>query len=383
MVTLVRRGAALRAVARRLAVSLDTVQRWVARAAGQRLDRVDWTDHPSIAATIHRTDDDTEALVLTLRTDLRDRSALGEFGAAAIQRALRAQSPGYIPTVRTIGRILERRGALDYRRRVRRPAPPPGWYLPDVADGRAELDSFDIVEGLRLPDETDVDVLTGTSLHGGLIGAWPARSWNAQQVVATLIAHWRQWGVAAYAQFDNDNRFQGPHQHADVVGRVMRLCLSLGTTPVFAPPREPGFQNAVENLNGRWQAKVWARFASGSLEELAAHSDRYVVASRERAAARAEHAPPRRGFPRHWALDLQAPLRGRIIFLRRTSERGAVSLLGHTIPVDPLWCHRLVRCEVLLSDRRACFYGLRRAQPDAQPLLREIPYILPTRRFKE
>lgn len=100
-------------------------------------------------------------------------------------------------------------------------------------------------------------------------------------------------------------------------------------------------------------------------------------------AARAEHAPPRRGFPRHWALDLQAPLRGRIIFLRRTSERGAVSLLGHTIPVDPLWCHRLVRCEVLLSDRRACFYALRRAQPDAQPLLREIPYILPTRRFKE
>lgn len=383
MVTLVRHGTSLRSVARRFNVSLDTVQRWTGRAAGQRLNRVDWTDRPPIAETIHRTDDETEKLILTLRAELRDQSALGEFGAAAIQRALRARSYAHIPTVRTIARILERRGAIDYRRRVRRPAPPPGWYLPDVAAGRAELDSFDVVEGLRLGDATDVDVLTGTSLHGGLVGAWPAPSWNAKQVVATLLAHWRQLGLPVYAQFDNDNRFQGPHQHVDAVGRVMRLCLSLGTTPVFAPPREPGFQNAVENLNGRWQAKVWARFAPGSLGELLAHSDRYVVASRQRAAARSETAPPRLAFPRRWRLDLQAPLHGRIIFLRQTSERGAVSLLGHTVSVDPLWCHRLVRCEVSLSDRRASFYGLRRAQPDQQPLLREIPYMLPERPFKE
>jgi hypothetical protein len=319
----------------------------------------------------------------SLRAELRDQSALGEFGAAAIQRALRARSYGHIPTVRTIGRILERRGAVDYRRRVRRPAPPPGWYLPDVAAGRAELDSFDVIEGLRLGDATDMDVLTGTSLHGGLVGAWPAPSWNARHVVATLLAHWRQLGLPAYAQFDNDNRFRGPHQYVDVVGRVMRLRLSLGTTPVFAPPCEPGFQNAVENLNGRWQAKVWARFTPGSLAELLAHSNRYMVASRQRAAARSEMAPPRLAFPRRWRLDLQAPLRGRIIFLRRTSERGAVSFLGHTVSVDPLWRHRLVRREVSLSDRRASFYSLRRARPDEQPLLRAIAYVLPERPFKE
>ena len=63
MVTMVRRGAPLRAVARRRQVSLHTVQRWVARAAGQRLDRIDWADRPPIARTIHRTDPETEALV--------------------------------------------------------------------------------------------------------------------------------------------------------------------------------------------------------------------------------------------------------------------------------------------------------------------------------
>ena len=383
MVALVRHGASLRAVARSCRVSLHTVQRWVARASDTRLARVDWTDRPPIAHTIHRTDRDTEDLILTVRRELKERSALGEFGAEAIQRALRTQTHPEIPTIRTIGRILERRGAIDYRRRVRRPAPAPGWYLRDVVDRQAELDSFDIVEGLRLPDDTDIDVLTGTSLHGHLVGAWPGRVWTARHVVTTLVAHWRDVGLPAYAQFDNDNRFQGPHQHADVVGRVMRLCLSLRVVPVFAPPREPGFQNAVENFNGLWQAKVWTRFSHASLRQLSAQSARYVVASRHRAAARHDQTPPRVSFPRGWSLDLQASLHGRIVFLRRTTDRGTVSLLGHHMSVDPLWCHRLVRCEVLLDHERIRFYALRRAQPDAQPLLREIPYRLPARRFKE
>lgn len=383
MVTLVRRGTALRVVARRMRVSLDTVQRWIARAAGQRLDRVDWRNRPPIAYTIHRTDRDTEDLILALRRELKEQSALGEFGAAAIRRALQTQAHVVIPTVRTIGRVLVRRGAVDHRRRMRRPAPPPGWYLPDVAQGQAELDSFDIVEGLLLPDQTAIDVLTGISLHGRLAGAWPAYAWTARDVVATLQTHWRAVGLPAYAQFDNDNRFQGPHQYADVIGRVMRLCLSLGVVPVFAPPREPGFQNAVENLNGLWQAKVWGRFAHTSLEHVAAQSARYVSAHRARTATRREKAPRRASFPRAWHLDLQAPLHGDVIFVRRTSERGAVSLLGHTFRVDPQWCHRLVRCDLSLDAQRIRFYALRRAQPDAQPLLSEVAYQLPARRFKE
>ncbi len=380
---MVRRGVPLRAVARGARVTLDTVQRWVARAAGQRLDRVDWNDRPPIAHTIHRTDRDTEDLILTLRRQLKDESDLGEFGAQAIHRALVAQVHPTVPTVRTIARVLERRGALDGRRRVRRLPPPRGWYLPDVAQGHAELDSFDIVEGLLLPDGTDIEVLTGVSLHGGLVGAWPGLPWTARQILTTLTAHWREVGVPLYAQFDNDNRFQGPHQHPDTLGRVVRLCLSLGIVPVFAPPREPGFQNAVENLNGQWQAKVWGRFEHESLAQVWTHSTRYVAARRHRMAARAERAPARLPFPTPWTLDLQAPPRGRIVFLRRTSEHGAVELLGHTLQVDSLWCHRLVRCELVLDEDCIRFYGLRRAQPDRQPLLSETPYRFPNRRFKE
>src|SRR5712692_10868946 len=121
---MVRRGASLRAVARSARVTLDTVQRWVARAAGQRLDRVKWNDRPPIAQTIHRTNGDTEDLILMLRRELKEQSDLGEFGAQAIHRALVARAHPVVPTVRTIGRVLERRGALDGRRRVRRLPPP-------------------------------------------------------------------------------------------------------------------------------------------------------------------------------------------------------------------------------------------------------------------
>jgi hypothetical protein len=380
---MVRKGASLRAAARSARVSLDTVQRWVARAEGQRLDRVDWTDQAPIAHTIRRTAPGIETLVLRLRRKLKDQSDLGEFGAHAIHRALLARAMPNPPGVRTIGRILERRGALDGRHRVRRVPPPRGWYLPALSLGDRDLDSFDVVTGLTLPDGTEVEVLTGTALHSGLVGAWPSGPLTARHIVTTLIAHWRDVGLPSYAQFDNDNRFQGPHQHADTMGRVIRLCLGLGIVPVFAPPREPGFQNGIENLNGRWQEKVWGRFDHQSLADLCRRSVRYVAASRQRAAACHERIPPRAPFPVGWQLDLQAPLQGRVIFIRRTTEYGAIALLGHTFRVDPQWCHRLVRCEVLLDQHCIRFYGLRRAQPEEQPLLRETRYRFPKRRFKE
>lgn len=380
---MVRQGASLRAVARSTRVSLDTVQRWVARAEGQRLDRVDWRDQPPIAHTIRRTAPRVETLVLRLRRELKTQSDLGEFGAHAIHRALLARATPSPPGVRTIGRILERRGALDGQRRMRRVPPPRGWYLPALSLSDQELDSFDVVTGLTLPDGTEVEVLTGTALHSGLVGAWPSEPLTARHIVTILVAHWRDVGLPGYAQFDNDNRFQGPHQHADTMGRVIRLCLGLGIVPVFAPPREPGFQNGVENLNGRWQEKVWGRFDHQSLAGLCVRSGRYVAASRQRAAVSHERIPPRTPFPGAWRLDLQAPLHGRVIFIRRTTEYGAVALLGHTFRIDPHWCHRLVRCEVLFDQHCIRFYGLRRAQPEAQPLLRETRYRLPERRFKE
>lgn len=349
MVVLVRRGMSMRAVARRFRVSLPTVQRWVKRAAGHRLDRVDWRGQSSRPHRTRRTDASLEDLVLQVRQELQAHSDLGEFGAVAIHRELTTRSFSSLPSVRTIGRILARRGVLDARRRQRRRPPPRGWYLPMVAAGDAELESFDVVEGLVIEGGPQVEVLTGISLHGGLVAAWPMTAVTAQTTLDALIEHWRAWGLPVFAQFDNDTRFQGPHQHPDAVGRVIRLCLALAVVPVFAPPRETGFQAAIEGFNGQWQAKVWERFHHDSLADLQSRSARYLAAHHRRARARIEAAPPRRPFPTRWRQHLEDPLRGHIVYLRRTTEHGTVQLLGHTFTVDPLWPHRLVRCEVDLE----------------------------------
>lgn len=129
-------GLSIRAVARQFGVSRPTVERWVARAAGKRLDRVEWADRPPLSHTVHRTPAEVADRLLDLRRELRTTRALGEYGALAIRRAGPVGTWGAPPAVRTIGRILERRGALDGQRRLRRPPPPRGWSLPAVARGR-------------------------------------------------------------------------------------------------------------------------------------------------------------------------------------------------------------------------------------------------------
>lgn len=378
----VRRGASQRAVARRFGVGLGTVQRALERAGDHRVDRVDWTDRSHRPHRSGRTAAGLETHILELRQALKATSALGEYGAAAIARELDAEGQ-HAPALRTINRVLARKGAFDGRQRIRRPAPPPGWYLPRVTAGLVELDSWDFVEGLILQGGPEVEVLNVIALHSGVIGSWPDLPYTAVRTLQVMFRHWQEVGLPEFAQFDNDTRFQGAHQHADVVSRVMRLCLHLGVTPVFTVPREHGFQNRLENFNGRWQTKVWARFHHESLAALQTRSHAYVQASRGRLAPHMDASPNRRPVPAGFALDLQAPLHGQMIFLRRTSDTGTVELLQHRFPVDATWPHRLVRCEVDLDAHCIRFYRLRRRAPDEQPLANEVSYQLPARRFKE
>jgi hypothetical protein len=383
MVAAVRHGQPLRAVARAFSVGVATVAHWVERANGQRLDRVDWSDHSHAPHQPRRTATAVEDRVLATRSDLA-HGDLGAIGAEAIRQALSDQGIAEPPALRTINRILARRGALDGRKRTRRPPPPKGWYLPDVAEALAELDSIDIVEGLVIKGGPQVEVLNGVSLHGGLVASWPVASpVTAALTVQSLVEHWRQVGLPGYAQFDNDMIFHGTHRYPDALGRVLRLCLSLSVVPVLVPPRETGFQAMIESYNGWWQAKVWSRFQHADLEDLQRHSQRYVAALLKQRAARIEAAPDRRPFPTSWKLDLKKRPRGRLVYLRRSNGDSAVILLGQTWPLGQVWPNRLVRCDVDLDKDKIRFFTLRRKEPTSQPQILEVDYRLPNRGFQD
>jgi hypothetical protein len=380
MVRLVRAGKSMHWVAAKFKVEPSTVWFWSNRAKGLRLDSVDFSDRKPGRAW-NRTGGAIEQRIVELRTSLREASVLGEYGAAAIHRALKAELPA-APVEATINRVLARRGLQDGVRRVRRPAPPAGWYLPEVAAGRAEIDCFDLIEDLKIAQGPLLDVLTAKSLHGRLTDAWVLNKRSAKRAVRCLRSRWKREGLPRYAQFDNDTVFQGAHQFADTVGRVSRLCLQLGVIPVFGPPLEHGMQNTIEGFNALWQAKVWRRHRVGSARELRQCSDRYIAAHRLRSRALTEGAPSRSPMPPRFRFNLRAPLRGVMIFIRRTDDSSHVHLLGRRFAVSPDWLHRLVRCEVDFDHRCIRCFALRRRAPAEQPLLASIPYHRVDKPFK-
>ena len=88
-----RRGASQRQVAREFGVALSTLQHWLKYADGQRLDRVDWSGRrPGPSKPTNKTSQEMEDLVLTVRRELKETSALGEYGAQAILAELQRRT---------------------------------------------------------------------------------------------------------------------------------------------------------------------------------------------------------------------------------------------------------------------------------------------------
>jgi len=360
----------LRAIARRFGRTDSTVRLWVLRAGDTRLARIDWSDRPSGNPHPIRTSATRETAILALREWLRKHSSLGECGAAAIRHALLV-SGQLAPCARTIARILARHGVARVQRQ-RRPAPPAGWYLPDLAAARAELDSFDFVEGLAFRGGSHFDALTAISLWGSLSGAWPLPSGaNSPRTRQLLEAHWRKWRLPRYAQFDNDAVFQGSHGHPAHLGRIVHFCLCLGVIPIFTPPREQGFQNKLESFNAYWQQKVWQRRPFRNHRELARSNDAFLRAHQAKHASRREAAPPRTPFPRVLA---RSPAADRVIFLRRADHKAKVSLCSQTFTLPSSYAYRLVRCEWHLRRQKLFVFALHRRHPEDQRLLRQIPW---------
>ena len=149
MVSLVHAGESLHAVAARFNVSVNTVGLWAKRAAGLRLDRVDFSSRkPGCKRAWNRLAPKVEQHIIDLRGTLREESVLGEYGARAIERELQAEMGVHAPSVATINRALQRHGLQDGAGRTRRAPPPKGWYLPAVAAADSDLDSFDLIEEL-------------------------------------------------------------------------------------------------------------------------------------------------------------------------------------------------------------------------------------------
>lgn len=383
MVQLHRAGVSIREIARRLNKDKKTVKKWVSRAADTRLDRVDFSDRRAIRKqAANRLDPLVEARIIEVRKVLKEESDLGEFGAKAIHQALRDAGMSSVPCVRTIGNVLLRNGLLGENRRRRFSPPPPAWYLPEVRDFAAEMDCFDYIEDLKIRGSEEIlQVLNVISQHGSLANSWVGPVMRSAVTVQRILEHWKRFGRPAYAQFDNGTVFAGPPLPF-VLGTVPRLCLELGTQVVFTIPHETGPQAKIERFNHTWEKSIWNRFSFAEEADLKLQIARFLEAHRRKHASAISEAPQRFPVPDDWKPSFPPCVHGRVIFIRRTDEKGQAFFLGQTFLVDPCWPHRLVRCSVDFTNRRIEFYRLRRSNPLDQPLMKTVEYEFPERVFR-
>ena len=158
----------------------------------------------------------------------------------------------------------------------------------------------------------------------------------------------------------------------NVMGRVIRLCLSLKVIPVFTTPYEQGFQGKIERFNGEIQQKFWQRRTFKNIKDVEKHLSEYVQAHRLAHQEKILSAPRRRAFPKRWKREGQKPLSGMIIYLRRTDGSGQIRFWEREWLVNEHWVNRLVRAEVDLDAGKVYFFALRRADWKKHRLLKTM-----------
>jgi hypothetical protein len=244
------------------------------------------------------------------------------------------------------------------------------------------MDEFDYIEDLALKCGARFDLFHGITLNSGGEVAAVVAQMTAENTAKMLIAHWREIGLPDYAQFDNGSVFLG-RPSAFVVSRVARLCLSLGITPVFTVPGEPGWQAVIEAANGRWEDGVYFRQHYRSLVALERQSAAYIAAERRRKADKISDA--RRPFPETWDEDkfFTQPLSGQMIFLRRASGKNTVSFFGREWPLAEPWAHRPTRIEADFTRHEIRIFGLRRRAPETRLELGRIPLVFPPQKSRK
>ena len=183
-----------------------------------------------------------------------------------------------------------------------------GWYLPDLTTAQAELDSLDFIEDLKIASGPLISVLTATSLHGGLVDAWPMEQASAKAVVEQLLGRWQRDGLPDYAQFDNGTQLPGEPTNGPtpLAGSVVFAwpCTSFPDSP---PRVSMGFRTSSRVCNGLWQAKVWQRYQVEDLPTLQALSAQYVMAHRARTVRRREQPAGAPGVSRSLQVRSERP----------------------------------------------------------------------------
>jgi putative transposase len=288
-----------------------------------------------------------ERAILSIRRRLQAHASPATryrlIGATAILAELQVLDVRPLPNPRTIERVLQRNGLTAPRVRLAPLLPRQEWPGPQ-ARASNELHEVDLVGPVYLLGSGHrYYIWVCKDIFDGAVCLRLAYSRTMNEVLWFLGECWKDLGRPEQVQLDNARELCGWGQSAYALSRVIRLCLRYGVSPVFIPEREPQFNGSVENFNGWFQEPLFQR-------RFRRPGDLRRELARLQEAVNTQHVHPRLGgqtpAQHRRSLRLQKlpasfvvptgrlPLaQGRVIFIRRVSLAGTVTLLSQSFRV--------------------------------------------------
>jgi hypothetical protein len=264
-------------------------------------------------------------------------------GAPAILAELKSLGVRPLPCARTIERVLERNN-LTAPRVCLAPLLPRQEYPGPQARASNELHEVDLVGPIYLQGSGHrYYIWIGKDAFDGAVCLRLATSRCMDEVLWSLGECWKDLGIPEQVQFDNARELSGWGSAARTLSRVIRLCLRYGAGPVFIPAGEPQFNGSVENFNGWFQEPLFQR-------RFQRPGDLRRELTRLQEAVNTQHVHPRLGgrtpaqhrrglrlrkLPASFVVPTgRLPLaEGRVMFIRRVSVAGTVTVLSQTFRV--------------------------------------------------
>jgi transposase InsO family protein len=251
-----KQGKTMTEVASNLNRSLGWVSKWK-----QRYEAGSWTGlkEQSRAPLKHgnQLPATVKEAIIQTRLELEAEAELGDglkyIGGQAIKTRLKQNEVTPLPSVPTIERAIRATGLTKPKSK------------PDQAEiiyprlrplQPHQLCQVDIVPhflqgGQRIASFNAIDV----------VSRYPVgRSYEqrrSQDAADFLTYVWQEVGIPQYTQVDNEGCFSGGTTHKHVLGKVVRLALTVGTELVFSPVNHPKSNGAVERFHQDYNQHVW------------------------------------------------------------------------------------------------------------------------------
>ena len=335
-----------------VAADLGRTDRWVRKWVA-RYDPADetWAEERSRAprTQAHRTEQETEELVLKIRQRLHD-NPWAQVGAVAI--AWEMEKLKVTPPERSSASLLAPTspsaapvsGTATYPRA----SPYPGGPLVIKPNAVHEID---LVGPRHLQGALPFYALNAVDLGRRRAGIEIIQSKEEWQVAEGLVSLWRRLGVPGRAKFDNGQTFQGRGRH---LALPVWTCLALGARVRFIPFAEPWRNPVVEHFNDTFDKQFFRaeRFSglahlkrrARAFERFHNSHHRYPILKGvtpdefQRAALHFAARLPDEDFE----LPTVMPRRGLVEFVRLIRSDRTLKVLGSKFQTPPALVHRYV-----------------------------------------